>query len=265
MESVIYRLICPYWQISNHVTTATIIFLSFQTQKEAHSVDEVASKNPRRECKTQKPSHTTKMKPRRHRNRPLFSQKPAELLSETPADDSQARIPVPIVNVHADNDKAKDKAKQRPCKRDKKVTVVTENPQIEERKEVLGSSQRATRRRKIVPPRRSTLDFVDEKKKTKKKRKDNKKKRSEETATFVCTSCRKEDVDLMKQLASRFGSLKPATVVTPSTSHVVCGESRRTLSVLQVRKIEIYMYCITGYNFPLIEGFVKCAAHRKQT
>ena len=240
MESMIYPLICPYWQISNHVTTATIIFLSFQTQKEAHSVDEVPSKNPRRESKTQKPSHTTKVKPRRNRNRPLFSQKPAELLSETPADDSHARIPVPIVNVHAD--KAKDKAKQKPCKRNKKVTVVPENPQTEESKEVLRPSQHATQRRRIVPPRRSTLDFVDEKNKAKKKRKDNKKKkRSEEAATFVCTSCRKEDVDLMKQLASRFGSLKPATVVTPSTSHVVCGESRRTLSVLQVRKIEIYI------------------------
>lgn len=90
------------------------------------------------------------------------------------------------------------------------------------------------------------MDFVDEKKKTKKKRKDNKKKKkSDEAATFVCTSCRKEDVDLMKQLASRFGSLKPATVVTPSTSHVVCGESRRTLSVLQVRKIEIYIVLYT--------------------
>ena len=81
------------------------------------------------------------------------------------------------------------------------------------------------------------MEFVDEKKKTKMKEKRNNKKKSSDDAamaTFVCTSCRKEDVDLMKQLASRFGSLKPATAVTPSTSHVVCGENRRTMSVLQV-------------------------------
>ena len=175
---------------------------SFQTQKETSSVEDVSFKKPRRVPKSKKPSNNTQVKPRRNRNHQLFSQNPAELLSETPADDSKTAIPVSIVNVHAD--KAKDKAKQKTHKK-----VSEKPPQIGKIKEAAGSSQpAATQRRKIVPRRRSTLEFVDEKKKTKKKKKKKKrndKKSSDDETTFVCTSRRKEDVDLMKQLASRFG------------------------------------------------------------
>ena len=174
---------------------------SFQTQKETSSVEDVSFKKPRRVPKSKKPSNNTQVKPRRNRNHQLFSQNPAELLSETPADDSKTAIPVSIVNVHAD--KAKDKAKQKTHKKE----VSEKPPQIGKIEEAVGSSQpAATQRRKIVPRRRSTLEFVDEKKKTKKKKKKrNDKKSSDDETTFVCTSRRKEDVDLMKQLASRFG------------------------------------------------------------
>ena len=174
---------------------------SFQTQKETSSVEDVSFKKPRRVPKSKKPSNNTQVKPRRNRNHQLFSQNPAELLSETPADDSKTAIPVSIVNVHAD--KAKDKAKQKTHKKE----VSEKPPQIGKIEEAVGSSQpAATQRRKIVPRRRSTLEFVDEKKKTKKKKKKrNDKKSSDDATTFVRTSCRKEDVDLMKQLASRFG------------------------------------------------------------
>ena len=174
----------------------------FQTQKETSSVEDVSFKKPRRVPKSKKPSNNTQVKPRRNRNHQLFSQNPAELLSETPADDSKTAIPVSIVNVHAD--KAKDKAKQKTHKKE----VSEKPPQIGKIEEAVGSSQpAATQRRKIVPRRRSTLEFVDEKKKTKKKKKKkrNDKKSSDDETTFVCTSRRKEDVDLMKQLASRFG------------------------------------------------------------
>ena len=198
------------------------LLLLFQTQKETNPLEEVPAP------KSKKPTNQTKVKRRPNRNHhPLFSQKPADLLSETPADDSKTRIPVSVVNVHAD--KAKDKAKQKPIGKE-----VSEKPPKLEKKE----SQPATQNlRRFVPPRRSTLEFVDEKKRRKNKRKRVNKKRSDDAAaTFVCTSCRKEDVDLMKQLASRLGSLEPATTVTQSTSHVVCGEGRRTMSVLQVGK-----------------------------
>ena len=74
------------------------------------------------------------------------------------------------------------------------------------------------------------MEFVDQRKRKKKKGRE---KSAEAPATLVCTSCKQEDVDLLKQLASRFGSLELAAGVTPSTTHVVCGENRRTMSVLQ--------------------------------
>ena len=75
------------------------------------------------------------------------------------------------------------------------------------------------------------MEFVDQRKRKRKKGRE--KSTEAPAATLVCTSCKQEDVDLMKQLASRFGSLELATGVTPSTTHVVCGENRRTMSVLQ--------------------------------
>ena len=43
----------------------------------------------------------------------------------------------------------------------------------------------------------------------------------------------RDDVALVKQLVKKFGSLTFSDKVGPGTSHVVTGESKRTLSLLK--------------------------------
>jgi len=52
-------------------------------------------------------------------------------------------------------------------------------------------------------------------------------------SNIVCTSCHKDDINLVKQLVKMFGTFSFSTTVTPNTSHVVSGEGKRTLNLLK--------------------------------
>ena len=43
----------------------------------------------------------------------------------------------------------------------------------------------------------------------------------------------RDDINLVKQLVKKFGSLSWASNVGPATSHVVSGEGKRTLNLLK--------------------------------
>ena len=47
------------------------------------------------------------------------------------------------------------------------------------------------------------------------------------------TFCYRDDISLVKQLVKKYGSLTWASSVDASTSHVVSGEGKRTLNLLQ--------------------------------
>merc|ERR1712062_461798 len=53
------------------------------------------------------------------------------------------------------------------------------------------------------------------------------------TGSIVCTSCQRDDINLVKQLVKKFATLTFAANVGPNTSHVVTGEGKRTLNLLK--------------------------------
>merc|ERR1719318_1482858 len=104
--------------------------------------------------------------------------------------------------------------------------------------------------KKMAPPRRSSFDFEPLPKFLKKKEdKDNMQDESSSgrsrrgkgargstptpVSNIVCTSCHKDDINLVKQLVKMFGLFSFSTSVTSSTSHVVSGEGKRTLNLLK--------------------------------
>ena len=51
---------------------------------------------------------------------------------------------------------------------------------------------------------------------------------------FVMTSCTPEDTTLAKELTKALpGKAKVAFRISPTTTHVICGEERRTLNMLK--------------------------------
>ena len=51
---------------------------------------------------------------------------------------------------------------------------------------------------------------------------------------FVMTSCTPEDTHLAKELTKTLsGKAKVALRISPTTTHVICGEERRTLNMLK--------------------------------
>jgi hypothetical protein len=173
--------------------------------------------------------------------RQLFSQAAEMLLSETPA--NTPKKPVTVVNVHAEKETLMEKRKVVGAK---KPSAIAKETQAVKKKatKLFKAPEKAKRpkkksdddpgggkpRKKFLAPRRSSLEFVDhpDRKKTRKKVK------SESTITnIVTTSCKKEDIDLVRQLANLLGGLRPSTNVSPGTSHVICGDNRRTLNILK--------------------------------
>ena len=97
------------------------------------------------------------------------------------------------------------------------------------------SVQNSQQRPRIVKsfgnPRRSSADFVQPSKKN-----------NNNTSTlalpmfkeFVMTSCDRDDVNLAKELTKTLpGKAKTALKISESTTHVICGEPRRTLTMLK--------------------------------
>jgi len=104
--------------------------------------------------------------------------------------------------------------------------------------------------KKMAPPRRSSFDFEPLPKFLKKKdehtdlgdKSSHGKPRRGKTSrgntptpvsNIVCTSCHKDDINLVKQLVKMYGTFSFSTTVTPNTSHVVSGEGKRTLNLLK--------------------------------
>ena len=104
--------------------------------------------------------------------------------------------------------------------------------------------------KKMAPPRRSSFDFEPLPKFLKKKEEKTdvqdescsvKSRRGKGTrgntptpvSNIVCTSCHKDDINLVKQLVKMFGTFSFSTTVTSNTSHVVSGEGKRTLNLLK--------------------------------
>jgi len=104
--------------------------------------------------------------------------------------------------------------------------------------------------KKMAPPRRSSFDFEPPPKFLKKKEEKNSQEEENgpgrsrrgkvsrvntptPVSNIVCTSCHKDDINLVKQLVKMFGTFSFSTSVTPNTSHVVSGEGKRTLNLLK--------------------------------
>ncbi len=164
---------------------------------------------------------------RRGRNhRPLFSQKAADHVLEVTPANTPAKPLVPVVNVHA-----RETKKKPPGKKKKKCTRSKREKAKSEKKFALPTAAR------LQPPRRSSLEFIDSKSSSAAAPRA-KPKAGIEPHQIVCTSCEKDDVDLVRQLASKIeGSALCASddgKVSPGlTSHVVCGENRRTINLLK--------------------------------
>merc|ERR1712096_88279 len=53
------------------------------------------------------------------------------------------------------------------------------------------------------------------------------------SSNIVCTSCHRDDINLVKQLVKMYGTYSFSTSVSSNTSHVVSGEGKRTLNLLK--------------------------------
>ena len=103
--------------------------------------------------------------------------------------------------------------------------------------------------KKMAPPRRSSFEFEplpkflkkrDQKDNTQEDTSSQRSRRGKSlrtnavaTSTIVCTSCHRDDINLVKQLVKMFGVFTFSTSVTSNTSHVVSGEGKRTLNLLK--------------------------------
>jgi len=116
------------------------------------------------------------------------------------------------------------------------------------------SSKNNSKVKKLNPPRRSSLEFQPLPKFARKlteksggegmsqslgnslgegSQRGKRGKKTVPTNNIVCTSCHKDDINLVRELIKNFGKFSFSDSVNVNTSHVISGEGRRTLNLLK--------------------------------
>ena len=113
--------------------------------------------------------------------------------------------------------------------------------------------------RSMEKSRRSSLDFVEPAPWSVIQPSQQSKKANNSKATlilpmkeFVMTSCTPEDTHLAKELTKTLsGKAKVALRISPTTTHVICGEERRTLNMLKAILLGNYV-CKIMFIFNMV-------------
>ena len=170
------------------------------------------------------------------KRRILFSQADAGLFSETPPHESP-KSPEKATFTATSTKLVRTRSDRLIAQMTKKHVKQQPEPKTASKSAV---KKVKTQTKLIDPRRRSSADFVQPNKEASQGLGSSQQKNGKRSE-IVFTSCSQEDVDLGRKLAGQYSTgfaKQPFVVpkhgkVTASTTHVVCGEARRTLSILQ--------------------------------
>ena len=183
-------------------------------------------------------SNATCSKPAKSRHK-LFPQKQSQVLDET-FDDTQSSKIGYIENVHITAKKqvpVKAKVKEKSINSKQSIKAV---PSVKVTVEPVTSTRARRSTCKATDRRKSSFDFLPPPKFSQSSSSNSSvtsqlstKGGSKLVGYIALTSCDKEDKQLVKQLVKRFGSFGFHETISEKTTHVVCGDARRTINLVK--------------------------------
>ena len=183
-------------------------------------------------------SNATSTKPARSRHK-LFPQKQSQVLDET-FDDAQSSKIGYIENVHITAKKQvpmKSKVKERNINSKQSIKAA---PSMKVTVEPVTSTRAKRSTCKATDRRKSSFDFLPPPKFSQSTSSNSSvtsqlstKGGSKLAGYIALTSCDKEEKQLVKQLVKKFGSFGFHESITEVTTHVVCGDARRTINLVK--------------------------------
>ena len=183
-------------------------------------------------------SNATCTKPVKSRHK-LFPQKQSQVLDET-FDDTQSSKISYIENVHITAKKqmpVKSKVKEKNNTSKQSIKAV---PSMKIPVEPITSTKAKRSTCKATDRRKSSFDFLPPPKCSQSSSSNSSvtsqlstKAGSKMAGYIALTSCDKEDKQLVKQLVKKLGSFGFHETISEKTTHVVCGDARRTINLVK--------------------------------